>query len=103
MRQVLQNKVRWMTLGGQYDWTKKVYPAEAPPEFPPDIANLIRGIFHDVLDPQAAIVNIYSPGDTLSMLFLERSLSCSAGFYELYERSICFSAYFRRTELSWKS
>ena len=67
MTQVLQKKLRWVTLGGQYDWTNKVYPAEAPPEFPPDIANLIRGLFHGMLDPQAAIVNIYSPGDTLSL------------------------------------
>lgn len=56
-----------MTLGGQYDWTNKVYPAEAPPEFPHDIASLIRGIFDGILEPQAAIVNIYSPGDTLSL------------------------------------
>jgi alkylated DNA repair protein alkB family protein 1 len=67
MEQVLQKKLRWMTLGGQYDWTKKVYPAEAPPEFPVDIADLVRGTFPRMLDPQAAIVNIYSPGDTLSL------------------------------------
>ena len=67
MKQVLQKKMRWMTLGGQYDWTNKIYPAEVPPEFPPDVANLIRALFNGTLDPQAAIVNIYSPGDTLSL------------------------------------
>jgi len=67
MRQVLQKKMRWVTLGGQYDWTNKVYPADAFPEFPPDIGNLIRRIFDGILDPQAAIINIYSPGDTLSL------------------------------------
>ncbi|KAG0651309.1 Acetamidase [Hyphodiscus hymeniophilus] len=66
MKQVLQTKMRWMTLGGQYDWTNKVYPEEVPPEFPADVGNLIRDIV-DGMDPQAAIVNIYSPGDTLSM------------------------------------
>ncbi|PBP27707.1 amidase [Diplocarpon rosae] len=64
--QALRKKIRWMTLGGQYDWTNKKYPDESPPPFPPDIAALIRKIFPD-MKPEAAIVNIYSPGDTLSM------------------------------------
>jgi len=63
---MLESKLRWVTLGGQYDWTKKVYPSEVPPEFPSDIAALMRGLFPDVT-PQAAIVNFYSPGDTLSV------------------------------------
>ncbi|KAJ5040893.1 uncharacterized protein L3040_005452 [Drepanopeziza brunnea f. sp. 'multigermtubi'] len=66
MQQALQKKLRWMTLGGQYDWTKKKYPEESPPHFPPDIAALIRKLFPD-MKPEAAIVNIYSPGDTLGM------------------------------------
>lgn len=55
-----------MTLGGQYDWTAKAYPGGPPPQFPQDIAALIRTLFPD-MEPQAAIVNLYSPGDTLSM------------------------------------
>lgn len=66
MERVLEKKLRWMTLGGQYDWTKKVYPSEEPPDFPVDVANLIRGLFPS-MEPQAAIVNLYSPGDTLSL------------------------------------
>jgi alkylated DNA repair protein alkB family protein 1 len=66
MDQVLRKKLRWMTLGGQYDWTKKLYPLETPPDFPSDVADLIRDIFPS-MDPQAAIVNLYSPGDTLSL------------------------------------
>ncbi|KAF8857996.1 oxidoreductase [Acephala macrosclerotiorum] len=62
----LEKKIRWITLGGQYDWTNKVYPEEEPPEFPRDVAGLIRDIFTD-MEPQAAIVNLYSPGDTLSL------------------------------------
>lgn len=62
----LEKKMRWITLGGQYDWTNKVYPAEAPPEFPSDVADLVGSLFPD-MDPQAAIVNFYSPGDTLSV------------------------------------
>ncbi|CZT43269.1 related to oxidoreductase, 2OG-Fe(II) oxygenase family family [Rhynchosporium secalis] len=62
----LKKKLRWMTLGGQYDWTTKAYPKEPPPPFPEDIASFIRTIF-PTMDPQAAIVNVYSPNDTLSM------------------------------------
>jgi alkylated DNA repair protein alkB homolog 1 len=66
MQQVLEKKLRWMTLGGQYDWTNKVYPADPPPGFPEDIAKFINSLFPD-MEAQAAIVNVYSPGDTLSM------------------------------------
>lgn len=64
--QFLNRKLRWMTLGGQYNWTKKAYPLGVPPDFPEDIAALIRGIFPHIR-PEAAIVNVYSPGDTLSI------------------------------------
>ncbi|KAI1626550.1 alkylated DNA repair protein alkB 1 [Exophiala viscosa] len=64
--QMLESKLRWTTLGGQYDWTNKVYPDEVPPAFPPDIAALLKDLFPKV-DAQAAILNFYSPGDTLSV------------------------------------
>ncbi len=64
--QMLESKLRWITLGGQYDWTNKIYPEEAPPAFPPDIAALLKQLFPNI-DAQAAIVNIYNPGDTLSV------------------------------------
>lgn len=66
IKAALEKKIRWVTLGGQYDWSNKVYPTEEPPEFPLDVAALIRNIFTD-MEPQAAIVNLYSPGDTLSL------------------------------------
>lgn len=62
----LNKKLRWLTLGGQYDWTLKQYPSSPPPAFPPDVAELIEGCFPD-MRAQAAIVNLYSPGDTLSL------------------------------------
>lgn len=65
VRKYLDKKLRWMTLGGQYDWTNKVYPSERPPPFPADMARLVRGLFD--MTPEAAIVNLYSPGDTLSL------------------------------------
>lgn len=67
--QIRESKLRWITLGGQYNWTDKVYPSfekGSPefPEFPAKLANLLKSIFH--INPQAAIINFYSPGDTLS-------------------------------------
>ena len=64
--QFLHKKLRWLTLGGQYDWTAKAYPAGEPPTFPEDIAGLIGGLFPAV-KPEAAILNFYTPGDTLSV------------------------------------
>ncbi|KAL8786622.1 MAG: hypothetical protein Q9213_002651 [Squamulea squamosa] len=64
--QFLNRKLRWMTLGGQYDWTTKAYPKESSPEFPKDIAQLTHDVFPNIR-PEAAIVNLYSPGDTLSI------------------------------------
>jgi alkylated DNA repair protein alkB family protein 1 len=58
--------MRWMTLGGQYDWTQKRYPDTTPPAFPSDIKMLLQSAFEDTA-AEAAIVNLYSPGDTLSM------------------------------------
>lgn len=64
--QFLNRRLRWLTLGGQYDWTKKAYPEESPPGFPEDVAELTRGLFPHTR-AEAAIVNFYSPGDTLSI------------------------------------
>jgi DNA alkylation damage repair protein AlkB len=66
VKDVLEKKLRWVTLGGQYNWTAKRYPTEKPPPFPADIRQLIGQIFSDI-DPQAAILNLYTPGDTLSV------------------------------------
>lgn len=63
--QLLTKKLRWTTLGGQYDWTNKVYPSSAPPSFPSDVKALIGRTFP--MKAEAAIVNLYSPGDTLSL------------------------------------
>ncbi|UNI18064.1 hypothetical protein JDV02_004359 [Purpureocillium takamizusanense] len=65
-RQVLQRRLHWVTLGGQYDWTNRVYPDAPPPAFPPDLAAFLEGLFPQTY-AQAAIVNFYSPGDTMMM------------------------------------
>ena len=64
--QLLTKKLRWITLGGQYDWTEKKYPNEDPPEFPPDLKKLLQNLF-PMTNPEAAIVNLYSPGDVLAL------------------------------------
>ncbi|KAK3065726.1 hypothetical protein LTR53_018101, partial [Teratosphaeriaceae sp. CCFEE 6253] len=65
VRRMLDKKLRWMTLGGQYDWTLKAYPSTPPQAFPADIKKLIEGLFP--MKAEAAIANLYSPGDTLSI------------------------------------
>ena len=49
--QMIKKKLRWMTLGGQYDWTRKVYPEldsrqprNLPVPFPRDTAKLINSL-----------------------------------------------------------
>lgn len=74
---ILNKKLRWVTLGGQYDWTAKVYPEERPPAFPEDIAQLLRAAFPQT-EPEAAILNLYSPGNTLSP-HRDVSEECDAG------------------------
>ncbi|KAF2208826.1 hypothetical protein CERZMDRAFT_48497 [Cercospora zeae-maydis SCOH1-5] len=65
IRQFWSKKLRWVTLGGQYDWTEKQYPPESPPDFPTDIKKLVEDLFP--MKAEAAILNLYSPGDTLSL------------------------------------
>ncbi|RAL16319.1 oxidoreductase, 2OG-Fe(II) oxygenase family [Aspergillus homomorphus CBS 101889] len=81
VQSVLTKRLRWVTLGGQYDWTAKVYPAERPPEFPPDIAKLLHTMFPET-EAQAAILNVYSPGDTLSA-HRDVSEECDAGLISI--------------------
>lgn len=66
IEQVLERKLHWVTLGGQYDWTNRVYPDEVAPEFPEDVAAFLGALFPETR-PEAAIVNFYTPGDTMMM------------------------------------
>ncbi|KAK9366070.1 hypothetical protein V1509DRAFT_631172 [Lipomyces kononenkoae] len=69
-----ERKLRWVTLGGQYNWTTKKYPTFEPhtrefPDFPISLSTLLKGasaIFKDGINPEASIVNFYSDGDILS-------------------------------------
>ncbi|CAK7198042.1 hypothetical protein SEUCBS139899_000700 [Sporothrix eucalyptigena] len=74
IQQVLDKRLHWVTLGGQYDWTRRVYPEKENgadddgenrvPRFPTDLTRLLAGLFPET-DAQAAIVNFYTPGDTM--------------------------------------
>jgi len=44
VKNVQEKKLRWMTLGGQYDWTDRVYPEGQPVVFPKDLEKLIHGL-----------------------------------------------------------
>ena len=79
--QALNKKLRWMTLGGQYDWTRKRYPDTTPPAFPSDVKLLLQSAFEDTA-AEAAIVNLYSPGDTLSM-HRDVAESCATGLISI--------------------
>jgi alkylated DNA repair protein alkB homolog 1 len=62
----LSRKLRWITLGLQYDWTNKRYPPGTSPSFPEGIGKFIETLFPQ-MKAQAAIVNLYTPGDVLSV------------------------------------
>lgn len=66
IKQVLERRLSWVTLGGQYNWSERVYPNQLPPNFPQDIGGFLQTLFPQTL-AQAAIVNFYTPGDTMMM------------------------------------
>lgn len=65
-RRVFDKRLHWVTLGGQYDWTNRVYPGTEPPPFPGDVREFLEALYPETR-AQAAIVNIYNPGDTMMM------------------------------------
>ncbi|KAH7161579.1 hypothetical protein EDB81DRAFT_349245 [Dactylonectria macrodidyma] len=66
IKQVMQRRLHWVTFGGQYDWTNRVYPKETPLEFPSDISDFLETLFPET-QAQASILNFYTPGDTMMM------------------------------------
>uniref|UniRef100_A0A1A9VBX9 Fe2OG dioxygenase domain-containing protein n=1 Tax=Glossina austeni TaxID=7395 RepID=A0A1A9VBX9_GLOAU len=66
----LKNAMRWSTMGYQHDWDTKVYSEQLHSNFPKDLAKMCN-FFAQVLGyktfkAQAAIVNYYPIGSTLS-------------------------------------
>jgi alkylated DNA repair protein alkB homolog 1 len=70
-------RLRWATLGKQYNWTKKEYhyDLERNPAFPPlmvELCDTIVSAFEPIIrydpnkwKPEAGIINFYQPGDSL--------------------------------------
>ncbi|PBP15576.1 Clavaminate synthase-like protein [Diplocarpon rosae] len=61
--QFLAKKLRWLTLGSQYDWTTRAYPPDSPTPFPRDIASLVATLFRAAFTPESGVVLLYSPKD----------------------------------------
>lgn len=67
----LFRRMRWTTLGYQYDWTTKEYDFERDPaSFPSKLtgwcAELVQAAGFGLFTAEAGIVNFYQPGDTLT-------------------------------------
>ncbi|KAI9742543.1 MAG: hypothetical protein M1818_003683 [Claussenomyces sp. TS43310] len=62
MEQYLHKRLRWLTLGDQYDWPTRSYSGNDATRFPTDIASLVRGLFPE-LKAESGVVLLYSPKD----------------------------------------
>jgi alkylated DNA repair protein alkB homolog 1 len=63
MTQFLVKKLRWLTLGSQYDWTTRSYDQQKAMPFPADIARLVTGLFKNAFQPESGVVLIYGSKD----------------------------------------
>ena len=68
--EAMVRKIRWVTLGYQYDWTTKTYDFDREPNpFPEDLKQygqeIASGAGFDLM-PEAGIVNYYQEGDQLT-------------------------------------
>ena len=73
-RDLRLSQVRWVTLGYQYDWTRRTYPprvvpgteGDSDPPFPERLADVCSGLAHGCgyhsFKAEAGIVNFYSSG-----------------------------------------
>jgi alkylated DNA repair protein alkB family protein 1 len=59
--QFLYSKLRWLTLGEQYDWPTRSYAKHAT-QFPGDLSKLVTGLFPHI-HPESGVVLIYSAKD----------------------------------------
>jgi alkylated DNA repair protein alkB family protein 1 len=59
--QFLYTKLRWLTLGEQYDWPTRSYSKHATP-FPEDLSRLVTGLFPHIR-PESGVVLMYSAKD----------------------------------------
>ncbi|CAO2655255.1 Nn.00g103190.m01.CDS01 [Neocucurbitaria sp. VM-36] len=59
--QFLYTKLRWLTLGEQYDWPTRSYAKHTTP-FPKDLSALVTGLFPHIR-PESGVVLMYSAKD----------------------------------------
>lgn len=61
----LSRKLRWLTIGSQYEWKTRSYSGKDPTIFPPDMAALVEEIFRDInpFRSESGVVLLYSPKD----------------------------------------
>lgn len=59
--QFLYTKLRWLTLGEQYDWPTRSYAKHATP-FPQDLSILVSGLFPHIR-PESGVVLVYGAKD----------------------------------------
>ncbi|KAF9736502.1 hypothetical protein PMIN02_011356 [Paraphaeosphaeria minitans] len=59
--QALYAKLRWLTLGEQYDWPTRSYAKHATP-FPADLSTLVTGLFPHIR-PESGVVLMYGAKD----------------------------------------
>ncbi|KAF1346865.1 hypothetical protein BDV97DRAFT_228078 [Delphinella strobiligena] len=62
MAQYLLKKLRWLTLGHQYDWPTRSYSGHDSTRFPSDIRALVRALFPS-FESESGVVLLYSPKD----------------------------------------
>ncbi|KAG9242641.1 hypothetical protein BJ878DRAFT_583715 [Calycina marina] len=63
MAQFLQKKLRWLTIGDQYNWQTRSYPMVSPTLFPKDISALVTSLFENSFTPESGVVLLYSAKD----------------------------------------
>lgn len=64
----LLDKIRWVTLGFHYDWTRRAYHPEHRTPFPADlgrVAGVIAAELGFCLSPEAGIINFYRPSSSM--------------------------------------
>ncbi|KAJ4290387.1 hypothetical protein N0V90_010603 [Kalmusia sp. IMI 367209] len=59
--QFLYTRLRWLTLGEQYDWPTRSYAKHATP-FPADLSTLVTGLFPHIR-PESGVVLMYGAKD----------------------------------------
>lgn len=58
MTQFLSRKLRWLTIGDQYDWPTRSYTRGGPSQFPDDLASLVSGLFPKI-KPESGVCLLY--------------------------------------------